>query len=205
MNYNTLATKESLDKSILSLESKGYKVFNTQNSSEALEKIKEIIPEGVSLMNGSSTTLNQIGFTDFLKNNNHKWNNLHAAIVSETDPIKQSKLRKEATLSDYYIGSVHAITEDGDMIIASNTGSQLPNIVFSSTNLVFVIGTQKIVNNLSSAMERLESYVKLLEDERSKATYGVPTSVNKIVIFKGENTHMGRTVNIVFVNELLGF
>lgn len=205
MNYTTLADKTSLDRTILSLSGKGYKVFNTQSSAEALEKIKEIIPEGSVLMNGSSTTLNQIGFTDLLKDNNHKWNNLHEVIVSETDPEKQSKLRKEATLSDYYIGSVHAITEEGDMVIASNTGSQLPNIVFSSTNLVFVIGTQKIVNNLSSAMERLENHVKALEDERSKIAYGVPTSVNKIVIFKGENPYMGRTVNIVFVNELLGF
>ncbi len=205
MNYTTLADKKSLDKTILSLSGKGYKVFNTQRSSEALEKIKEIIPEGSVLMNGSSTTLNQIGFSDLLKDNNHKWNNLHEAIVSETDTEKQSKLRKEATLSDYYIGSVHAITEEGDMVIASNTGSQLPNIVFSSTNLVFIIGTQKIVNNLSSAMERLENHVKALEDERSKVAYGVPTSVNKILIFKGENPYMGRTVSIILVNELLGY
>lgn len=205
MNYTTLADKTSLDKTILSLSGKGYKVFNTQSSIEALEKIKEIIPEGSVLMNGSSTTLNQIGFTDFLKDNNHKWNNLHSAIVSEIDPAEQGKLRKKATLSDYYIGSVHAITEEGEMIIASNTGSQLPNIVFSSTNLVFVIGTQKIVKNLAEAMERLENHVKALEDERSKVAYGVPTSVNKIVIFKGENPYMGRTVNIILVNELLGF
>jgi L-lactate utilization protein LutC len=205
MNYTTLADKKSLDKTILSLSGKGYKVFNTQSSSEALEKIKEIIPEGSVLMNGSSTTLNQIGFSDLLKDNNHKWNNLHEAIVSETDTEKQSILRKEATLSEYYIGSVHAITEDGEMVIASNTGSQLPNIVFSSTNLVFIIGTQKIVNNLSSAMERLENHVKALEDERSKVAYGVPTSVNKILIFKGENPYMGRTVSIILVNELLGY
>ncbi len=205
MNYTTLADKKSLDKTILSLSGKGYKVFNIQRSSEALEKIKEIIPEGSVLMNGSSTTLNQIGFSDLLKDNNHKWNNLHEAIVSETDTEEQSILRKEATLSEYYIGSVHAITEDGEMVIASNTGSQLPNIVFSSTNLVFIIGTQKIVNNLSSAMERLENHVKALEDERSKVAYGVPTSVNKILIFKGENPYMGRTVSIILVNELLGY
>lgn len=205
MNYTTLADKTSLDKTILSLTDKGYKVFNTQSSTEALEKIKSIIPEGSNVMNGSSITLNQIGFTELLKNNEHKWNNLHEAIVSETDPAKQGKLRKEATLSDYYIGSVHAITEDGDIVIASNTGSQLPNVVFSSNNLIFVIGTQKIVKNLAEAMERLENHVKALEDERSKAAYGVPTSVNKILIFKGENPYMGRTVNIILVNELLGF
>lgn len=205
MNYNTLPTKSSLDRTILSLSSKGYKVFSVQNSKEALKKIQEIIPDGSTIMNGSSTTLNQIGFTDLLKQNNHKWNNLHEMIVNEKDPVKQSKLRKEATISDYYIGSVHAITEDGDMVIASNTGSQLPNIVFSSNNLVLVISTQKIVSNLSEAIDRLENYVKPLEDKRSTEVYGVPTSVNKVLIFKGENPYMGRTVSVILVNEVLGF
>lgn len=205
MNYNTLPTKSSLDRTILSLSNKGYKVFSVQNSKEALKKIQEIIPDGSTIMNGSSTTLNQIGFTDLLKQNNHKWNNLHEMIVNEKDPVKQSKLRKEATISDYYIGSVHAITEDGDMVIASNTGSQLPNIVFSSNNLVLVISTQKIVSNLSEAIDRLENYVKPLEDKRSTEVYGVPTSVNKVLIFKGENPYMGRTVSVILVNEVLGF
>lgn len=205
MNYNTLPTKSSLDRTILSLSSKGYKVFSVQNSKEALKKIQEIIPDGSTIMNGSSTTLNQIGFTDLLKQNNHKWNNLHEMIVNEKDPVKQSKLRKEATISDYYIGSVHAITEDGGMVIASNTGSQLPNIVFSSNNLVLVISAQKIVSNLSEAIDRLENYVKPLEDKRSTEVYGVPTSVNKVLIFKGENPYMGRTVSVILVNEVLGF
>lgn len=205
MNYNTLPTKSSLDRTILSLSSKGYKVFSVQNSKEALKKIQEIIPDGSTIMNGSSTTLNQIGFTDLLKQNSHKWNNLHEMIVNEKDPVKQSKLRKEATISDYYIGSVHAITEDGGMVIASNTGSQLPNIVFSSNNLVLVISAQKIVSNLSEAIDRLENYVKPLEDKRSTEVYGVPTSVNKVLIFKGENPYMGRTVSVILVNEVLGF
>lgn len=205
MDYNILPDAGILEKTILSLEGKGYKVFSVQNSKEALEKIKEIVPKNASIMNGSSTTLNQIGFTDLLKNGNHDWNNLHKLIVDEKDPAKQAKLRKESSLSDYYLGSVHAITEAGDMLIASNTGSQLPNIVFSSNNLVFVIGTHKIVKNLSDAFLRLEEHVKPLEDKRSTEAYGVPSAINKVLLFKGENQYMGRTVSVIFVNEILGF
>lgn len=205
MNYNIKATKDSLDKTILSLTSKGYKVHSVETKDEALEKIQELIPNSVSVMNGSSTTLAQIGFIDLLKSGNLKWNNLHEKIVLEKNPEIQTKLRNESTLSDYYLGSVHALTENGEFIVASNTGSQLPNIVFSSKNLIFVIGVQKIVKNLSVAMDRLENYVKSMEDVRSKEAYGVGTAINKIVIFNGENPMMGRTIDIILVDEVLGF
>lgn len=205
MNYNTLATTERLTKTISSLSNKGYKVHSVENNSEALETIKSLIPEGASLMNGTSKTLEAIGFTELLKSKNHKWNNLHEAIVNEKDPAKQSRLRKESTISDVYVGSVHALTENGEFLIASNTGSQMPNIVFSSNHLIFVIGTQKIVTDISDGMERIDKHVVPLEDERSKGAYGVGTALNKLLIFKGENPMIGRTIDIVLVNQILGF
>lgn len=156
-------------------------------------------------MNGSSITLDQIGFVEYLKSGEHKWNNLHAAIVSEKDPLKQGRLRKEATLSDYYLGSVHALAETGEFIIASNTGSQLPNIVFSSQNLIFVVSIKKIVPDINSAMERLEEHVIPLENTRMEKAFGVPTQLNKILIFKGEFQMMGRKINFILVEEDLGF
>src|SRR5258708_9735020 len=111
------------------LAEKGYEVFDVKTGSEALAKIKEIIPDNASVMNGSSVTLEQIGFVNYLKSEEHKWNNLHKAIVEEKDPKKQAKLRKEAPRSDYYLGSVHALTEPGEFVVASNSGIQLPHIV----------------------------------------------------------------------------
>jgi hypothetical protein len=205
MDYNSIATKESKEKTIASLNQKGYEVFNVENANDALEKIKEIIPEGVSVMNGSSTTLNQIGFTDYLKSGEHKWNNLHAAILAEKDPEKQAKLRRESVLSDFYLGSVHALIENGEFIIASNTASQLPHVVFTSPNLIFVVSTKKIVKTNDDAFKRLESHVIPLENERIQKLYHSDTMLNKIVIFKGENPMLGRKVTFILVDEDLGF
>ncbi len=205
MDYNKLANKESLDKTVSALKQKGYGIDVVKSGQEALSKIKELIPAGASIMNGSSITLDQIGFVEYLKSGEHKWNNLHAAIVSEKDPLKQGRLRKEATLSDYYLGSVHALAETGEFIIASNTGSQLPNIVFSSQNLIFVVSIKKIVPDINSAMERLEEHVIPLENTRMEKAFGVPTQLNKILIFKGEFQMMGRKINFILVEEDLGF
>src|SRR6185436_6978253 len=107
MNYNTLATKEVIDETIKNLATNNVEGIFVETSKDALEKIKELIPAGASIMNGASRTLEQIGFVDYLKADQHGWNNLHEAILAEKDPAKQAILRKQAVLSDYYLGSVH--------------------------------------------------------------------------------------------------
>src|SRR5258706_2678232 len=205
MTYDTLASQESLNKTTKALIEKGYNVLIAENASDALAKIKTLIPEKASVMNGSSMTLNQIGYSDLLKSGKIEWNDLYSKIRAESDPGKSKELRKKSTMSDFYLGSVHALAENGEFIIASNSGSQLPHIVVTSPNLIFVVGTQKIVPDLDSAMKRLEEYVFPLENERLKSAYGVETSISKIVIFKKENPAIGRKVNIILVKEKLGF
>ena len=205
MDYNQLANKESLDKTIKALQEKGYNVLVTENGADALFKIKELIPQGASVMNGSSKTLEEVGFIDYLKTDITGWINLHEKILMEKDPAKQKIARREALTSDFYLGSVHALTEDGQMVIGSNSGSQLPHLVFSSPNLILVIGTQKIVPNFDDAMKRLESYVVPLEDAHMMSLYKIGTELNKVVIFKSENQRSGRKINIILVNEVLGF
>lgn len=205
MNFADLASEDVINKTATALNSKNIDAVVVADESSALEKIKTLIPSGASVMNGSSKTLEQIGFIDYLKSATHPWNNLHKAIVEETDPAKQSTLRKQALLSDYYLGSVHALVETGEFVIASNTGSQLPHVVFSSPNLIFVVGAQKIVPNLTEALKRLEEYVVPLEDQNMHQKYGVGTAVNKLLIFKGESPMMGRKIHLIIVNRVVGF
>lgn len=205
MNFTTVASDEVIQKTAANLEEHGISPLVVQNNKEAMEKIISLIPKGASVMNGSSVTLKEIGFIDYLKEDNHGWKNLHAAIVTEKDPAKQAALRKQALLSDYYLGSVHAVSETGEFLVASNTGSQLPHVVFSSPNLIFVVGAQKIVPSLNDAFTRLEKYVFPLENKHMMDLYGSGTMVSKIVVFKRENPHMGRKVTMIIVKEALGF
>lgn len=205
MNYDMLASKEVIDATAAALRKKGFEVFVVSTGAEALAKIKEFIPAGVSVMNGSSKTLEQIGFIDYLTSGSHGWVNPKDAILAEQDKAKQALLRRQATISDYYLGSVHALAENGEFIIGSNTGSQLPHVVFSSPNLIFVVSTKKIVPTLAYAMKRLEEYVLPIENQSIKEKYGRDTQLNKIVIFKGEGAFTGRILRMILVNEDLGF
>jgi L-lactate utilization protein LutC len=205
MAYDTLASKEVVDKVVEQLAARNVEAIVVETGADALAKIKELIPANASVMNGSSRTLEEIGFVEYLKSEKHGWNNLHQQILSEKDPDKQSELRKQAQLSEYYLGSVHALAESGQFLIASNTGSQLPHIVYTSPNIIFVVSTKKIVPSIEEAMKRLEEYVVPLEDVNMQEKYGVGTSVNKVLIFNKENPMGGRKIRMILVNESLGF
>ncbi len=121
------------------------------------------------------------------------------------DPVKKAELRRQSALSDYYLGSVHAVTEGGELVFASNTGSQLPHIVFTSPNLILVVSTQKLVKDVPEAFKRIEEHIIPLEDVHMQQKYGSHTSWNKTVILNKENPMMGRKVHVLLVEEKVGF
>lgn len=206
MHYTNLASNEAITNTVEGLKGRNFNPIVVATKGEALEKLKELIPQGVSVMNGASRTLEQIGFVDYLKAGEHGWNNLHEGILAEKDPAKQAQLRRQALISDYYLGSVHALAETGEMLVASNTGSQLPHIVYSSPNVVFVVSVKKIVPTLADAHERLVTHVVPLEDARMHEAYGMGTQLNKLVELHNENVQFtGRKIHVVLVKEDLGF
>ncbi len=198
-------TESSLTRAETALTAHGFLVESVATKEAALARIKELIPAGASIMNGASRTLEQIGFIDHLKEGTHPWNNLHAAIVDETDVQKKTDLRKAGLLSDFYLGSAHAVTEDGQLVIASNTGSQLPHLAFTSPNVILVVSTKKLVHDLPAALTRIATQVIPLEDERMKGVYGYGTLWAKTLIMHAENPALGRKVRVLFVEEDLGF
>ncbi len=194
-----------MEKTEKALTEHGFLPESVETGAEALARIKELISTGASVMNGSSRTLEEIGFVDYLREGTHGWNNLHNAVLAEKDPAKQKALRMQAVISDYYLGSAHAITTEGEIVIASNSGSQLPHLVFTSPNIILVVSTKKIVPTLSDAFERIEKYIIPLENENMQKKYGVNTTHAKTLILHKENPMMGRKIHIIFVNEKFGF
>jgi L-lactate utilization protein LutC len=201
--YDAPADIERIRKTSENLESRNIKVEVVAGRQAALSRLRELIPEGAEVMTGGSTTLSEIGFTDLLKSGDHPWKNLKDEIVNEKDEKKQSELRRRSVTSEYFLGSVHAVAETGEVVVASATGSQLPAYVFASPHVIWIVGTQKITSDLDSAIKRVREYVFPLENERMKKE-GYPGSMmGKLVIFEKEFVP-GR-ITLIFVKEKLGF
>jgi L-lactate utilization protein LutB len=205
MAYDTLASKESVTKTIAALGEHNFHAETVKTREEALARVKELIPEGASVMNGASRTLEEIGYPDYLKEGKHGWKDFHADITAENDEAKRAKLRRESVTADFYLGSAHAVTEEGELFFASNSGSQLPHLAFTSPNVILIVGTHKIVPDLAKAADRVAVRILPLEEVNMQQKYGVGTQHNKTLILHNENPMMGRTVRVIFVEEVLGF
>lgn len=205
MSYDTLASKDTVTTAVKNLTDRGFLPEVVATGADALARIKALVPAGASVMNGSSTTLSQIGFVDLLKKGGHGWNNLHDAIIAEKDPAKQAELRKHSVVSDVYLGSAHAVAKTGEIVIASASGSQLPHVVFTSPTVILVVSTQKITESLADAHARIESHVVPLEDARMKSVNMGGTVLAKEFVWKMEPAFMGRKIHVIFVEAKLGF
>jgi hypothetical protein len=113
------------------------------------------------------------------------------------------EIRKLGAAPDYAAGSVHAVTEDGHVLIASNTGSQLGPYVTGAGKVIWVVGSQKIVKDMDEGMRRIREYCYPREEQHLQQLYKMSTAVNKILIVNRE-LRPGRTTMII-VKEVLGY
>ena len=206
MNFSSIPNDDIINNTIEAVASRGIKVELVNNKVEALEKLKTLIPAGATVMTAGSATLREIGFDDILIKGEQNWRNFKGELLAEKDIAKQWKMRKEATLCDYFIGSVHGIAETGEIVIASATGSQIPSYAYSSTNVIWIAGAQKITPTLESAIQRTREYTLPLEDKRIKDAGNTKGSyIGKLLIFERETPFLRRKVTLILVKEVLGF
>ncbi len=204
-NWDRLPNKQAITRTIEALKNRGINPELVDTHREALRLVTTKIPDGAQIMTGASTTLDEIGFTELLKTGAHKWKNLKQEIMSEKDPAKQRSLRIQATGAEYFIGSIQAIAETGEVVVVSASGSQIPAYAFNARNIVWVVGTQKIVPSLEEALRRVREHALPLESARMK-TQGFPGSIiGKILILEREVPQLGRNLTMILVNEKLGF
>ncbi|CAG8495575.1 10001_t:CDS:2 [Paraglomus occultum] len=200
--YATLASEDSLARAKAALEANGFTVYVKNTREEARDFLKTFIPPGKSINNGHSTTLEEIGFIEYLKGETG-WDNVHAKILAETDFVKNMELRRTigATV-DYYLSGASAVTEDGSIVGVDMSGTRVGGWIVSS-NLVIVTGTNKIVKDIPEAHQRVEKYAFELESARVRIAYGIPSSTiaNQAIISKVSNSR----VTVVFIKDVLGY
>jgi len=202
MEWDKLADTASIEKTVKALEANGVKVIIAENGQEAKEKALTLIEKGATVMTATSTTSEQIGL-DTAIDEFANFESLRKKIMELPQSEQRAQARRINSAPDYVVGSVHAVTEDGKIVIASNSGSQLAPYAFSASKVIWVVGTQKIVKNLDEAMKRIEEYTFKLEDERLMNAYGMHSAIRKLLIVNSEV--MPDRITMILVEEKLGF
>lgn len=200
--WDQLANKESIDNAIEALKANGIDTYFVESGQEAKKKVLELLPEGAEVMNMTSVTLDTIGVSKEILESG-RYNSVHKKLMSMDWNTQGLEMQKLGAAPEWVVGSVHAVTQDGHVLIASNSGSQLPAYVNGSAHVIWVVGAQKIVKNTDEGIKRIYEHCLPLEDERAQKAYGVHSGVSKLLIINKEKTP-GR-ITLILVNEKLGF
>lgn len=203
MDKQRLASDEQVLQTEGALKANGFNVFVVNTKEEAKDKLFSLIPEKSEVMQMTSVTLDTLGVGEILSKSG-KYIALRDKLYSLNRETHAKEMNIIGSAPEYALGSVHAITEDGHLYIASNTGSQLPAYAYGASNVIWVVGTNKLVKTHEDAMSRLSDHVLPLESERAKKAYGVPGSfISKLLIINKEINP--KRANVILVRESLGF
>ncbi|HUQ44537.1 MAG TPA: LUD domain-containing protein [Candidatus Limnocylindria bacterium] len=186
------------------LRAKGYAVHIVEDGGAARDLILELLPDGAEVGQGASTTLDQIGLSHELEESG-RFDAVRKTTRSmdHSSPEGLRAMRKLGVGPDWYVNSAHALTLDGTIVVASNTGSQLAPLSFGAGEVIWTISSQKIVADLETAMRRIEDHVLPLESGRMQGLYGIDSEIKKVLIIHKE-FRPGR-FTVVLIKEPLGF
>lgn len=198
-----LPSADTIKETVENLEANGFDVVVVESATAALETIQSHIPAEASVMNGHSTTLEEIGFDECLSDGDHEWESLPDKIWSIDDDAERQAARRDSQTVDYFLGSVNGISQTGELVAADRSGSRIGAYPFAASNVLIVSGINKIVPTLDDALDRLENVAYPLENERAKEAYGVESAIAKQLIFRQE-LEEGRTT-VLLIKENLGY
>lgn len=200
--FARLANDEQIARTVQALEANNIHTLIAENGEEAKRLFFELIPEGSEVFLGASVTLETLGIKDEIDKSG-KYDAIRPKMFAMDRATQGREIRKLGGAPDYAAGSVHAVTEDGHVLIASNTGSQLGPYASGAGKVIWVVGAQKLVKDLDEGLRRIYEYDLPLEREHMRQLYNAPTSVNKLLIVNKELRP--NRITMIIVKEPLGY
>ena len=196
------ATAESISRTIEALAAGNVDAVLAASREAALARLRELVPEGSEVFVNTSETLDAIGYTEYMHGND-RYINLHYQMMSQPDPASQREFRRKTTTADYFVSSVQAIAETGEIVIASSSGSQIGTHSYGARRVILVAGTQKICPTLSDAESRTRGFTLERHDRWLEGRGVAPTPIGKYLVIEHEPV-VGR-ISMVLIPESIGW
>lgn len=201
-SFNILASDERIARVTQTLEANNLSAVVVETGEQARHYVLDRLPEGATIFTSNSRTVESIGLASEIEQSS-RFQAVRPRLLELRRQNQVREMRRLGASPDVVIGSVHAVTEQGHVLIASGTGSQLASYVYGAQSVIWIVGTQKLVHDLDQGLRRIQEYCYPLEDARTREIFGQGTIIGKILIVQREIT-LGR-VTMVLVKDHLGF
>jgi hypothetical protein len=199
--FTTLPDDATLAATVVALEEHGFGVDIADDLEAARDAVLARIPKGSSVMTNTSVTLQETGIAAAIDEGG-SYESARNKMMALDFATQLPEMKAIAGQADYALGSVHAVTQDGTLVIASASGSQLASYAWGAAHVIFVVGAQKLVSGPEAARARIYEHSLPLEDARAFAVYGQNSFVGKILEIHQETP--GR-IHVVLIRQVVGF
>lgn len=199
--FEQLASEDQIDKTVEALQANGIQAFVVGTGEQARDCVLGMIPPGAEVYNSASRTLELTGLAKDIETST-RFQPVRPRLRALDRKTQMGEIRRLTASPDVLVGSVHAVTEQGQIMLASATGSQLGAAAIGAAMVIWVVGTQKLVGTLEDGLRRIQEYSYPLEDARTRQVHGQPSAINKILIVNGE---MPGRIRVVLVKQNIGF
>jgi len=199
--FTTLPDEPVIASAVTALEEHGFSVEVVDDLEAARQAVLARIPHGASVMTNTSVTLAETGIADAI-NDGGPYDSARNKMFALDFATQAQQMKAIGGQPDYALGSVHAITRDGTLVIASASGSQLASYAWGAAQVIFVVGAQKLVPTLAAAHERIYTHSLPLEDARAQAAYGQQSQVGKILEI---HTELPGRIHVVLIRQQVGY
>ncbi|MBC6470434.1 LUD domain-containing protein [Actinomadura alba] len=196
------APAQRLERAAAALTEHGFTVEILDDAAAARTRIKELIPEGASVFTGASETLRLSGIEEDI-NTSGRYDAVKPRGLAMDRATQLREIWRLMSTPDVIVGSVAAVTETGSLVVASASGSQLPGYAGAAAHAIWIVGAQKVVSDLPTALRRIEDHCLPLENDRAMKVYGKPSALNRLLILN-EEPHPGRGT-VLLLRETIGF
>lgn len=159
------------------------------------------MPQGTEVHIALSETMRELGITAAIDESG-RYDSVRGRLRA-FDPVTQRRERAKAGAApDYVLGSAHAVTDDGQIIVSSGTGSQLGAYAYSGGTVILVIGHQKLVRDIDEGLRRIRDYSFPREFARMQAA-GMPGTILAKTLILHRETH--KRIHVILVPQTLGY
>jgi hypothetical protein len=200
-SFTQPASAQSLELAAVALTAHGFTVEIVDDVDDARSRVTGLISEGASVFTSTSETLRLSGIEEYISGG--RYQAVKPRVLTMDRATQMNEIRRLLASPDVVLGSVAAVTETGSVVVASGSGSQLPAYSGGAGSRIWVVGAQKVVADLDTALRRVEEHCLPLEDARARAVYGSPSAINHLLVLNAE-PYPGRST-ILLLREAIGF
>lgn len=203
--------KKKAEKLIPMLEKRNFEVYYCENGKEAAEKALTLIDKNDLIAWGGSRTVSEIGLLDLLRSKGY---NLLDRDTAKTDEDRFEIMRR-GLLSDTFLMSSNAISEDGVLVNIDGLGNRLAAMLFGPKSIIVIAGMNKVCPTVEEAEDRAHNIAAVKNAERfgltktgcahGKCVDCLSDECMCSYIVKTRRSKQKGRIKIILVGEDLGF